>query len=207
LIYRYLARQFARPRGIAGRWIFGSWLNRMSRGMNAQAFALLDVRPGERILEVGFGGGSMLAAILGAGAKQVIGIDLSEQMIARGRRRFRRDIASGRAELFEGTVERLPIGDASVDKACSLNSIYFWNDPAAGLKELARVLRPGGALVLGFEAPETLRAWPGHVHGFKVYALEEVVRLAEEAGLGNAVAREGVEPRYGRIFCVRVERL
>ena len=205
LAQRYLARQFARPRGLAGRWIFGTWLDRVNQGMNAQALRLLDVQPEDRVLEVGFGGGSLLASILAARPSKAIGVDLSEEMVARGRSRFRREIAAGRAQILAGSVERLPIGDATVDKACSLNSIYFWKDPAAAMAELARVLRPSGLLILGFEAAETLRAWPGHRYGFTVYEPDAVVRLAEGAGFGNAEIHEGLEPKYGKIYCVRVE--
>ena len=207
LAQRYLARQFARPRGLAGRWIFGTWLDRVNQGMNAQALRLLDVRPEDRVLEVGFGGGSLIASILAAGPREAIGVDLSKEMVSRGRSRFRREVSAGRARLLAGSVERLPIGDATVDKACSLNTIYFWKNPAAGMAELARVLRSGGTLILGFEAPETLRAWPGHRYGFTVYEPDEVVRLAEEAGFGNAEVHEGLEPKYGKIYCVKVERL
>ncbi len=69
------------------------------------------------------------------------------------------------------------------------------------------MLRPGGALLLGFEAPETLRAWPGHHYGFTVYDPGEVVRLAVGAGFGDAEVHEGLEPKFGRIFCVKVRRL
>jgi len=206
LIQRYLAGQFARPRGLAGRWIFGTWLDRVNQGMNAEALRLLNVGPNDRVLEVGFGGGSLFASILAAGAKEAIGVDLSEEMVARGRRRFRRDIRNGRARLFAGSMESLPIGDASVDKACSLNTIYFWRDPAVAMAELARVLKPGGTLILGFEAPETLRAWPGHRYGFTVYEAAEVVRLAAEAGFDDAEIHDGVEPKYGKIYCVKAHR-
>ena len=205
LAQRYLAQQFARPRGLAGRWIFGTWLDRVSQGMNRQALRLLDVQPEDRVLEVGFGGGGLLASILAAKPREAIGVDLSEEMVARGRSRFRPEIAAGRARILAGSVESLPMADAAADKACSLNTIYFWKNPAAGMAELARVLRPGGLLILGFEAAETLRAWPGHRYGFTVYEPDEVVRLAEKAGFGDAEVHEGLEPKYGKIYCVKVE--
>ncbi|MDP8912245.1 MAG: class I SAM-dependent methyltransferase [Pseudomonadota bacterium] len=207
LVHRYLARQFARPRGVAGRWIFGAWLDRTSQGMNALALRLLDIGSHDRVLEVGFGGGGLFGAILAARPAAAIGVDLSEEMVARACRRFRREVAEGRAQILLGSAERLPVKDGAVDKACSLNSIYFWTDPAAAMEELARVLRPGGALLLGFEAPETLRAWPGHRYGFTVYDPVEVVRLAANAGFGNAEVHQGLEPKFGKIFCVKVERL
>jgi SAM-dependent methyltransferase len=207
LVQRYLARQFARPRGIAGRWIFGTWLDRTSPGLSAFAFHLLDIGPRDRVLEVGFGGGGLFEAILAARPAAATGIDISDEMVARAGRRFRRQIAEGRARILIGSAERLPVEDGAIDKAFSLNSIYFWRDAAAAMREFARVLRPGGALLLGFEAPETLRAWPGHRYGFTIYEPAEVVRLAAGAGFGNAEIHEGLEPKFGKIFCVKVERL
>ena len=175
--------------------------------MNVLALRLLDVRPGEKVLEVGFGGGALLAAILSKRPEQAIGLDISDEMVARGRRRFRREIAKGHASILLGSVEQLPLADGAADKACSLNTIYFWKDPEAAMRELARVIRPGGALVIGIEAPETLRAWPGHRYGFTIREPEEVIALAAEAGFGKAEVHEGLEPKFGKIYCVKVERL
>jgi ubiquinone/menaquinone biosynthesis C-methylase UbiE len=175
--------------------------------MNALALSRLDVRSTDKVLEVGFGGGSLLAQILAAGPAEAIGIDLSEAMVERGRRRFRRHICQGRARIASGSVEQLPLKDNAVDKACSLNTIYFWKDPAAAVRELARVVRPGGALVLGFEAPETLRAWPGHRYGFTIWEPDEVIALAADAGFGKAGLDEGLEPKFGKIYCMKAERL
>ena len=207
MLRRYLAQQFARPHGLVGRWLIAPWLDRINQGMNGLAFQLLAITPGDRVLEVGFGGGALLARILERRPAQRIGVDISEEVVARGRARFRREIAEGRARIVVGSVDGLPLGDAAADAASSLNTIYFWKEPAQAMREFARVLRPGGTLVLGFEAPETLRAWPGHRFGFRVYDAPEVVALAEAAGFGNAQVHEGLEPKFGRIICVKCERL
>jgi arsenite methyltransferase len=207
VLRRYLAQQFARPHGLVGRWLIAPWLDRINQGMNGLAFQLLATTPGDRVLEVGFGGGALLARILERRPAQATGVDISEEVVARGRARFRREIAEGRARIVTGSVDGLPLGDATADAASSLNTIYFWKEPAQAMREFARVLRPGGTLVLGFEAPETLRAWPGHRFGFRVYDAPEVVALAEAAGFGNAQVHEGLEPKFGRIICVKCERL
>jgi ubiquinone/menaquinone biosynthesis C-methylase UbiE len=207
VLRRYLAQQFARPHGLVGRWLVAPWLDRINQGMNGLAFQLLAITPGDRVLEVGFGGGALLARILERRPAQATGVDISEEVVARGRARFRREIAEGRARIVVGSVDGLPLGDAAADAACSLNTIYFWKEPAQAMREFARVLRPGGTLVLGFEAPETLRAWPGHRFGFRVYDAPEAVALAEAAGFGNAQVHEGLEPKFGRIICVKCERL
>lgn len=203
---RFMARQFARPRGLVGRWLLGPWLNRVNRSMNALALRALDVKQGERVVEIGFGGGDLLASLLGTGASRVVGVDLSPEMVARARKRFRRQIADGRLSVLLGSVDDLPLEAASIDKACSLHTLYFWQDPAAGMRELARILRPGGTLVIGIEAPETLRNWPGHRYGFTVYEPGEVIALAAAAGLVNPVVAEAVEEPFGRILTVKVER-
>jgi len=157
------------------------------------ALEMLDPRPGERVLEVGFGGGGLLAASISAGAVTV-GVDISEEMVARARRRF------PGAELHCARAERLPLADASVSKAVSLNSLYFWADPAAAFAELARVTSPGGRLVVGFEPAEELRKWPGHRHGFRLFD------VAEAAGRMRRAGFEAIEEKWGRgrkpdLFC------
>jgi SAM-dependent methyltransferase len=154
---------------------------------------MLAPRPQERVLDVGFGGGGLLAALIRAGAVPV-GADISEAMVTRAGRRF-----PGMA-VHHASVERLPLANASLTKAVSLNSLYFWPDPAAAFAELARVIAPGGRLVIGFEPPEELRKWPGHRHGFRLFEVVEVRGLMERAGF------EGIEEKWGRgrkpdLFC------
>jgi SAM-dependent methyltransferase len=174
VLTRFLARQFARPSGPVGRWLIAPWLDRISAPMNRLALEQLALRPGERVLEVGFGGGGLLAMILAAGPSQVVGAELSGEMVARARRRFADEVAAGRLALHRAAAERLPLRDGGIDKAASLNSLYFWPDLPAAIAELARVIRPGGTLVLGFEPPEELRKWPGHRHGFRLLEVGEV---------------------------------
>lgn len=190
---RALARQFARPSGVIGRLLIGPWLDRISAPMSRLALEMLAPRPGERLLDVGFGGGGLIAALQRAGAVPV-GVDVSEAMVARGRRRF------PGTELHCAPAERLPLDDSSVAKAVSLNSLYFWADPAAAFAELARAIAPGGRLVIGFEPAEELRKWPGHRHGFRLFEVEEVKRLMERAGF------DPIEEKWGRgrkpdLFC------
>ena len=205
MVRRWLAGQFARPAGWLGGWLIGPWLDRLSGRMNAVALEQLAVRPGERVLEAGYGGGALLAALLDAGA-EVVGIDPSEAMLARARCRFAAELKAGRLNLFEGSAQRLPVPDAAVDKACSVNNLYFWPDPAAALAELARVIRPGGVLAIAFEPPDELRKWPGHRFGFRLYDEAELRTLMAAAGFGALRCREGRGRRPDRFLCLTGER-
>ena len=188
---RYLAAQFARPRGWIGRRLIGPWLDRIAGPSNRLAFRLLEAQPGERVLEVGFGGGGLLTGLLASGTGTVVGVEISEAMLTRARLRFRREIGAGRLRLINASVEGLPIETASVDKAASVASLYFWPDPAAALAELARVIRPGGRLVLVFEPAEALRKWPGHRFGFRLFEQAKVQSMLIAAGFRTELAEEG----------------
>lgn len=197
---RWLARQFARPHGITGRLLFGPWLDRIGREMNALALRDLAPQPGETVLEVGFGGGGLIAALLAAGARP-IGVDVSAAMVARARRRF-----GSRASVIEASVEALPFADGAVDKAASVNNIYFWPDPPAAMAELARVVRPGGLLAIAFEPPDELAKWPGHRHGFRLSSEAEVRALMEGAGFDRIRASWGTGRKPDRFLCLTGRR-
>ena len=171
--------------------------------MNRLTLAQLDLRADDAVLEVGFGGGDLLAAILSATSGPVWGADVSAAMVARAKRRFR-DIE--RLRVIEASVENLPLPSEWVDKVCSVNNLYFWPDSPAAMRELARVLRPGGRLALCFEPPEELRKWPGHRYGFRLYDETQARALMEAAGFGRIRRAEGRGRKPDRFLCLTGER-
>lgn len=204
ILSRLLAGQFARPSGWLGRHLIGPWLDRISGPMNRLVLAELDLHNDEDVLEIGFGGGALLTMILERTSGQVTGVDLSSAMVKRARHRFH---GNARIRLIEGSVQALPLASQSVDKACSVNNLYFWPDPAAALAELARIVRPGGTLTIGFEPPEELRKWPGHRFGFRLFSEGEVRRLMEQGGFGSIRRAEGWGRKPDYFLCLTGERL
>jgi SAM-dependent methyltransferase len=117
------------------------------------AVARADLGPGLDVLDVATGSGNAAipAAVLGA---RVVGLDLVPELLAVARRRAEREVVE--VEWVEGDAEALPFADASFDRVLSVLGIQFAPRHEVGARELARVLRPGGLLVLCSWAPEGL---------------------------------------------------
>lgn len=146
---RYVLQQFARPHGRLAA-VFAALMNRGNRRLNQCSVEALAVNPDQRALEVGFGGGMALELLLaGKGCVQVAGLDPSEEMVRAASRRLGPWIQDGRLTVRQGTAENLPWADSELDRVLSVNSIFYWPDPSRGVREIRRVLRPDGVLVLG----------------------------------------------------------
>ena len=197
VLARLVAAQLRRPSGPLGR-VMGHLLNRGNLQMNRRAAAHLDVRTGQRLLDVGFGGGVGIEALLGVCADvQVTGVDFSPEMVAQQRRRLAGLVATGCLRLEQADVAALPFPPQSFDRVLSCNTIYFWPDPVLALREILRVLVPGGRLVLGCNTKESLERFPPARHGFACLDGNEVRELLQRAGYeGIEITRPRGEPWY-----------
>ena len=120
----------------------GESMERGHRPVGEQAIAQMAVRADARVLDVGCGSGwatRLLARIAGEG--RVTGIDISDEMI-----RVARESSEGLSNVhFEvATAEQLPFADNSFTHAFSMESLYYYRDIPKALKEIHRVLAPGG---------------------------------------------------------------
>ncbi|HEX5221712.1 MAG TPA: class I SAM-dependent methyltransferase [Verrucomicrobiae bacterium] len=99
------------------------------------------VTTGTRLLDAGCGAGllALLASLRGA---QVTAIDAAPNLLAIARQRL------PTADVREGDLEMLPFADASFDAVTAVNSIFYAEDMAAAMRELARVVRPGGRIIV-----------------------------------------------------------
>ena len=138
-----------RPRGFTGRPV-GWFLARFNAGLNREAVSRLPLTPDSRVLEVGFGPGVALHLLLERVTRATVsGIDPSEEMHRQAARRNRAAVESGRLDLRHGTAVELPWPKGSFDAILSVNNILFWSPRDQSLREVARVLRPGGVFVAG----------------------------------------------------------
>ncbi|MDX6478925.1 MAG: demethylmenaquinone methyltransferase / 2-methoxy-6-polyprenyl,4-benzoquinol methylase [Gaiellaceae bacterium] len=170
--------------------------------------------PGDRVLDVATGTGAVARELIRRHGCRVVGLDQSPEMLAEARRRLGEDV-----ELVEGRAEDMPFADASFDALTFTYLLRYVDDPAATLKELARVVRVGGTIAsLEFAVPRGLwrPAWelyvrlglpaagrvlsPGwhevgrflgpSIRGFYArYPLARVLELWREAGIEDVQAR------------------
>jgi ubiquinone/menaquinone biosynthesis C-methylase UbiE len=147
-----LVGQFGHPRGAVGKVAGWVMANRPSnRQRNCWAASLLDVRPTDQVLEIGFGPGIAIAELsrrVGP-AGHVYGIDRSEVMLARASRHNAAAIRDGRVTLVLGAVEALPPAlDGPFDAMLAVNTVGFWTAPAERLTALRQRLRSGGRIAI-----------------------------------------------------------
>jgi SAM-dependent methyltransferase len=145
---RPVTSPFARPRGLRGRFAgrFMVWTNKQR-----EVAGLLGVRTGDRVLEVGYGGGALVRLLADrVGDGTVCGVDPSPDMRDLAIRRNRRAAAAGRLDLRVGTAAATGFPDAVFDHVATVNTVAIWPDLEAGLRELHRVTRPGGDLVIAW---------------------------------------------------------
>ena len=100
------------------------------------------VRPGDRVLDAACGTGDLAIAGLRAGAGKVTGLDFSERMLERARRK------DARIDWVRGDMLALPFADGTFDAATVGFGVRNVADLEAGLRELRRVLKPGGGLAI-----------------------------------------------------------
>jgi len=122
-----------------------------TEGMRDEAVGMLDIGPDDRVLDVGCGTGFATEA-LAHESDHVCGLDQSPDQLARAYEKFGR---RGPVRFHMGDAERLPFADDSFDVVWSAGSIEYWPNPVTALRELRRVGRPGGqVLVVGPDEPD-----------------------------------------------------
>jgi ArsR family transcriptional regulator len=149
-------------------------------GRDFGPMALLGWLPSEWVVgDLGCGTGALLP-LLAPHVSRVIGVDASDEMLAAARVRAS-DLAN--VELRKGSLESLPIDDRSLDAAALMLVLHHVPSPAAAMAEAARVLEPGGRLLIVDMAPherEEYRHEMGHV--WLGFSDEQMRRLLEQAG-------------------------
>ncbi len=182
-----MARLLGKPEGEAGRAV-GERLNRVNADITAAVYQRLQLRENDRVLEIGFGNGRLLPALLACAEDLTyVGLDIAETMVTEAIAFNAELVAAGQASFRLASAEAIPCPDESFEKVFAVNVIYFWPDPVRALSEMRRVLRAGGMSVIAALNPDPDQPTPPFAreeYGFRVRDGATVAALHRDAGFG-----------------------
>jgi len=178
--------QFVLPRGFEGRIRF-IFMNMGHKSIYENVAKVLELQPEDDLLEIACGNGYFLKKYA-SHVHSVAGLDLSELCVKLATKKNKDRVTAGTAEFVQGDASQLPWEDNKFSAATVMGSFPAFPKPSESLKEMYRVLRPGGRAVVGIE----WNAEDGKDHskdvkkyGYHIWAEGEVRAMMKEAGFSE----------------------
>ena len=177
-----LASQLSHPKGENGIATAKS-MNVANDNMIRYVINQIDISDTMNILEIGPGNGLHINYLFEKNPSiNYIGIDISELMVQEATE-LNSEYTNNRKAIFELTDgEIIEKENSSINAIFTVNTLYFWKNPKEYLKELFRVLKNDGQLILGFVPKSTMEKIPFTKFGFELYDNESVEHLLKEVG-------------------------
>ena len=199
----FFSEQARRPAGLFGRIVMSIVFDQGNAFLNDFVEELMSVQIDDRIIEIGFGTGKLIYRM----AQQIDtglieGVDFSKVMVSIARKRNEKNITNGKVKILEGNFDEMPFEKESFTKACSINTLYFWPEPAHTAKKIAEILKPDGRLILAFEDIEQLKQRKLNQEVFHLYSKGEVQDLLINAGFSKNVSTVSRKKGKSIFHCV-----
>ncbi|WNJ19376.1 class I SAM-dependent methyltransferase [Pontibacter sp. G13] len=191
-----LERQLSCPSGEFGIEV-AERMNETNIGMTLSTMDYLDIGNHQSVLELGHGNCAHLPQLLGlAEGVSYAGLEISETMFEAAKTINHSFSADFR--LYDGVS--IPHEDEAFDRLMSVNSIYFWEQPDVLMKEIERVLKPGGLCVLTYAEKDFMKDLPFVGTKFKLFGAEEIKQLVASCDLviqGFESGQDQMEDKLG----------
>jgi ubiquinone/menaquinone biosynthesis C-methylase UbiE len=185
ILDKMIAGQTKHPHGIFSSIVVHR-MNNTNVNINNMTVQLMQIGPADRVLEIGFGGGEALNEMIKLIQSGLLaGIEISDAMIKRCRKRFGSDISRGKMELKKGRSDKIPYEDGFFDKVCVINCIYFWSNPTDDLKEILRVMKNRAKLVISAYTREMIQKHSFARYGYTFYTDSQLQDLLDKAGFSD----------------------
>lgn len=177
-----IAQQLRKPSGEYAKEV-GDNMDKVNEALYNLTLDVMEPQGDDRILEIGFGTGKFFDKLI-ASAKdiRVSGIDYSEEMLELAKSNNLDSITSGKLALQLGNSDAIPFPDESFDKVYCNMVIYFWDQPEKHLKEVCRVLKPGGKFYSGIRSRKSMNSFPFVKYGFNLYERVEWKNILKQNG-------------------------
>ena len=149
--YHKLVENAEKPDGFWGKLMIRS-MNKGHSELTDWALCHIKTEPGYYVLDVGCGGGKTVGKLSNmVGNGKVYGIDYSDLCIKKAEKLNHKNVLCGKVKLQKATVSALPFDSDKFDLVTAVETYYFWPDKLNDLREIWRVLKPGGKIMLVFE--------------------------------------------------------
>ena len=193
--------QCARPEGALGR-VMLSFMNYTHAPLTNWGLKLVDVQDGWTMLDVGCGGGFTIRRLLKRSKDaQVYGIDISEESVAKAKK-VNAEVLDKQVYITQGSAEKLPYEDKKFDLVTAVETVYFWPNLPDCLREVRRVLKPGGKFAILVEVVDSDSKWTSVVEGMTAYSPEDLKKLLDDASFTQTeIYRK--KPTYATILGVK----
>lgn len=171
------AGQLRKPEGMFALKV-GNKMNELNSYLYDISIDKINPEDNETILEIGFGNGKFFDKIfVKAENLKIYGLDYSSDMVKAAAENNKSSVNSGKLILTCGSSDRIPFDDNFFNKVFCINVAQFWEDPSAHLKEIRRVLIPGGKFYTIIRTKESTLMMPFSKYGFTAYTAEEWERI------------------------------
>lgn len=184
----------------------GNRMNKANASLYDFTIGNMAVADSQTVLEIGFGNGNFFDRIFSEADNLLLsGLDFSADMVKAAKKNNHLAVASGRLVLALGSSDSIPFKNNSFDKIFCINVIYFWDQPADHLKEIYRVLKPGGQFYASIRTRESIVQMPFSEFGFTSYTDEEWKQLLVANGFQYVKTGLLAEPDFelnGQFFKV-----
>jgi len=178
--------QSEKPTGFFGK-VLARGMALGHRGFYKNTAEVLNLQPDDKYLEIGFGSGFFIKKYA-SHVSSITGLDYSKDMVKLASSVNKDLVKSGKAEFLQGNVANLPWGNNEFSVVVGIETFFFWSDPQISLKEIFRVLVPGGRLVLemaynkddGRDHTKQIQKY-----NLKLYSAEEMRKLLIESGFSE----------------------
>ncbi|NMM62406.1 class I SAM-dependent methyltransferase [Clostridium sp. P21] len=182
--------QCMKPNGELGK-IIADGMNKSHFELTGWGLEKININTQDTILDIGCGGGRTVNRLAGIAKEgKIFGIDYSMDCVKWSKDYNEELIKDARVEIIHASVEKIPFKDNKFDVISAVETIYFWPDLVQNLKEVKRVLKPSGKLIIICEMYSSEKFKERNdecvsASNMKIYTPEELKDIVERAGYNN----------------------
>ena len=178
----FIGNQFKKPTGFWGK-IISFMMKKGNRSAYDKIISELEIRPNDKILEIGYGHGLGIDQICSNFDCHVTGIDFSELMFREAQKRNKKHIGNKKVELHYGDFLSSELSSDQYDKTFCINVIYFWNELDKPFSKIKAELKNDGIFCIYMAHRDNLKKLKFTADDiFSKYSIEQVVKELELSG-------------------------